>query len=152
MKKIKTSDVLVAYNILSGSRYSNLSDVDKIKVWKIAREMKPIATKFEEDAKDASEKFRPEGDYNEMLQKAQDYERIIRNNSKEETPISDKEYKEFVEGFKSYQNLVNAAINEFANKEVEFNFEPLSEEAFGKLMSSNDWTIDQSMTLGDILM
>lgn len=152
MKTLKTSDVLTAYNILSGSKYTNLSDADKIKVWKIAREMKPIATKFEEDAKDASEKFRPEGNYDEMFQKAQEYERILRDKSKEEPPISEKEYDKFIETFKNYQNLVNAAINDYANKEVELNFTPLNEESFGKLMSSNDWTIDQSMTLGDIIM
>lgn len=152
MKKLKTSDVLTAYNILSGSKYTNLSDADKIKVWKIAREMKPIATKFEEDAKDASEKFRPEGNYDEMFPKAQEYERIKREKSKEALPITDKEYDDFIEVFKKYQNLVNEAINEFANKELELNFAPLSEETFEKLMTSNDWTIDQSMVLGDILM
>lgn len=152
MKTLKTSDVLTAYNILSGSKYTNLSDADKINVWKIAREMKPIAKKFEEDAKDASEKFRPEGNYDETFQKAQEYERILRDKSKEEPPISEKEYDKFIETFKNYQNLVNAAINDYANKEVELNFTPLNEESFGKLMSSNDWTIDQSMTLGDIIM
>lgn len=152
MKTLKTSDVLTAYNILSGSKYTNLSDVDKIKVWKIAREMKPIAKKFEEDAKDASEKLKPEGNYDEMFPKAQEYERIKRENSKEELPITVNEYNEFIKVFKNYQDLVHKAIDEFANKEVELDFTPLSEETFGKLMSSNDWTVDQAMVLGDIIM
>ena len=39
-----------------------------------------------------------------------------------------------------------------ADKVVDLEFEPLSEEAFGKLMASNDWTIEKAMTIGALIV
>ena len=60
MKKVTltTEKVLTAFNVLKGASYQKMTDDDKIKLWKIARSMKPIATKFEEDSKDAAEKLK----------------------------------------------------------------------------------------------
>ena len=46
---------------------------------------------------------------------------------------------------------MNDAVKEYADNEVEIEFEPVSEEVFGKLMASNDWTVDQATTLGDFV-
>ena len=59
-KKVKTEQVLGAFNVLNTAKYAKMDDADKIKVWKIARALKPIATKFDEDSKDAAEKLKPE--------------------------------------------------------------------------------------------
>jgi hypothetical protein len=147
---IKTEKVLNAYRVLSTAKYSKMADEDKIKVWKIARTLKPVADKFDDDSKDAAEKFKPSEDFDEKLQKAQEYERTIRNTEKdsEERAV---EYGKFVGEFNAYQKLVNDAVKDFANKEVEVEFEKLSEDAFGKLMASNEWTMEQAMVLGDII-
>ena len=75
MKKVTltTEKVLTAFNVLKGASYQKMTDDDKIKLWKIARSMKPIATKFEDDSKDAAEKLKPEG-LDEQLEKAKEYE------------------------------------------------------------------------------
>ena len=39
--------------------------------------------------------------------------------------------------------LMTAALKEFADEEVEVNIKPLTEEAFSKLMASNNWTLKQ---------
>jgi hypothetical protein len=68
-KKIKTSEILAAYNTLNSAKYGSMDDADKIKVWKITRVLKPIATKFDEDSKDAAEKMKPKDkDFDEKLQ------------------------------------------------------------------------------------
>ena len=54
-KTVKTSEILSVYNIISTAKYGKLSDEDKVKVWKITRKMKPVATKFDEDSKDAAD-------------------------------------------------------------------------------------------------
>ena len=51
---IKTEKVLNAYRVLSTAKYGKMDDGDKIKVWKIARTLKPVADKFEDDSKDAN--------------------------------------------------------------------------------------------------
>ena len=148
---IKTEKVLSAYRVLSTAKYSKMSDEDKIKVWKIARTLKPVADKFDDDSKDAAEKFKPSEDFDEKLQKAQDYERTIRNTEKDSEERA-AEYGKFVGEFNAYQKLVNDAVKEFANKEVEVEFEKLSEDAFGKLMASNEWTMEQTMEIGMLIV
>ena len=57
------------------------------------------------------------------------------------------EYGKFIEEFKAYQKLVNDTISDFAKKEVEVEIETISEDAFGKLMASNDWNMARSWHL-----
>lgn len=152
-KKMKTEDVLKAYQVISTAKYSKLDDADKIKVWKIARSLKPVAEKFREDSEDAQQKMKPNDDFDEQLMKAQEYEREIRKPDCDASklPMGAAQYHEFVDEFKAYQKLVNDTIKDFAEKEVEVSFDPISEDAFGKLMASNDWTLEQVATLGEII-
>lgn len=152
-KSVKTSEILAAFNILSSAKYGSMDDADKIKVWKITRVLKPIATKFDEDSKDAAEKFKADvNDFDELLPKAQEYENLLRTNSDmSKSPIGAAEYDAFIKEFKKYNSLVGKAVDEFANKEVELSFEPLSEDAFGKLMGSNEWTMGQAVALSEIV-
>ena len=149
---LKTDKVLKAYNIISQAKYTKLDDADKIKVWKIARALKPIATKYDEDTKDAAEKLKPDG-FDENLRKAQEYERVAKDQDADASGLEmgAAEYGEFIKELKEYNRLVNDAVREFADKEVELTFDALSEEAFAKLMSSNDWTVEQAETAGDIV-
>ena len=151
-RKVRTELLLVVFNVLNTAKYGKLDDQDKIKVWKIARQMKPIATKFDEETKDAAEKMKPGDDFDDRLQKAQEFERLRNTNGDmSKSPMGAAEYQEFIVEFKNYQKLVSDAVKEYADKEVEIEFEPVSEEVFGKLMASNDWTVDQTTTLGDFI-
>ena len=154
-KSIKTSEILAAYNVLNSAKYGSMEDADKIKVWKITRALKPIATKFDEDRKDAAEKFKPKDkDFDEKYQKAQEYERIIRDPKADtkKLPMGAAEYDEFIKKvWQPYNKLVNDTIKEFAEKEVKVSFEPLNDDAFGKLMSSNEWTMGQAVALSEII-
>ena len=154
-KTIKTSEVLAAYNVLNAAKYGSMEDGDKIKVWKITRALKPIATKFDEDSKDAAEKMKPkyDGGFDETLQKAQEYERMIRDPKADtkKLPMGAAEYDAFIKEFKAYNELVGKAVEDFAKKEVTINIEPISDDAFGKLMASNDWTFGQTTALSEII-
>lgn len=154
MKKVmKTEDVLKLFNIISIAKYSKMDDSDKIKVWKIARKTKPVATKFEEDTKDAAEKFKADfKDFDARLQKAQEYERAKQQGKDTAEIMRDADYNDFIKDFKDYQNLVNKAIKEFADVEVEVDFETITEDAFGKLMASNEWNMEQTMALGELIV
>jgi len=151
---IKTEKILAAYKVISMAKYAKLEDKDKVKVWKIARALKPFATKFDEDAKDAADKLKPTEDFAERLQKAQDYERMIKepNLDASNLPMGAAEYGAFVVEFQKYNLLVGKAIKEFADKEVKLDFEPLTEDAFGKLIASNDWTMEQTIEIGALIV
>ena len=58
----------------------------------------------------------------------------------------------FVNSFvQKYQKLLFDALKEFSEKDVELEFEPLDDDGFGKLMASNEWTMDQVLALTDII-
>lgn len=144
---IKTEKVLKVYQILNTTKYGKLDDADKVKVWKIARKLKPVATKFDEDSKDAAEKLKPYEGFEDDLQKAQEYERLKGVNAKMDID----EYQKFITAFKAYQELVGKAVKEYADVEVEVEFDTISEDAFSKLMASNEWTLDQAVEIGEFI-
>jgi hypothetical protein len=152
MKKVlKTEQVMEAFNILNAATYKKLDDADKVKLWKIARALKPVAKQFEEDSKDAAEKLKPEN-LDAQLEKARDYE-AKKQKGDDDLPMTDAEYQAFIhEVWTPFNTLVAKAVREFADKEVEIDFEPLSEEAFGKLMASNDWTISKADVIGNLII
>lgn len=150
---IKTEKVLGAYQVLNTAKYTKLDDGDKIKVWKIARALKPIATKFDEYSKDAAEKMKPDG-FDDKLHDAQEYERVTKDASADASNLKmgAAEYNAFINTLKGYNKLVTDAVKDFADKEVSVSFEPLSEDAFGKLMASNDWTMEQTVEIGMLIV
>lgn len=150
---LKTEKILSAYRVISTAKYSKLDDADKVKVWKIAKAMKPVATQFDEDSKDAAEKLKPTDDFGERLQKAQEYERMLQaNEDMSKSPMGAAEYNAFLKEFQDYNKLVSDAVKEFADKEVELVFEGISEDAFGKLMASNEWTMEQVIEIGTLIV
>lgn len=153
-QNIKTEKILAAWRVINTAKYNKLEDADKIKVWKISRAFQPVATKFEEDSKDAAEKMKPTEDFTERLQKAQEYEQKIKDANLDAStlPMGAAEYSEFVKEFQNYNKLVGDAIKEFAEKEVEVEFDKLSEDAFGKLMASNEWNMNQVIELGTLIV
>ena len=153
IKRVKTEKVLGAFNVLNTAKYAKMDDADKIKVWKIARALKPIATKFDEDSKDAAEKLKPEG-FDDDLRKAQEYERVTKDKDADASKLEmgAAEYGEFIKKLKEMNKLVADALKEFANKEVDIDFEPISEDAFTKLMASNDWTMEQAVMIGELIV
>lgn len=155
MKKVtmKTEQVLAAYNVLAQAKYGKMDDADKIKVWKATRALKPIAEKFDADSKDAAEKMKPSEDFDELLARAQEYERKVKQPDldAQTLPMGVAEYNDFLEKFRAYNRLVNDAVKDFADKEVDAEVETVGEEAFGKLMASNDWTMAQVIAVSDVV-
>jgi hypothetical protein len=140
-KTLRTVEVLNAYGILSKAKYQKLNEEDKIKIWKVQRNLKPIAKKFEEDKADATENLIP-SDFIDRLSKAQEYE-ALKEQGEENLPITDVEYIKVLKEIKNYNRLIAKALKEIGEKEVTITFEPISEKAFGELMSSNDWSLKE---------
>ena len=149
MKTINTEKALLVYKLLNNAKYTKLEDDDKIRIFKITRALKPIAIAYEETGKDAVDKMKFEG-FDETLVKAQEYERIKKAGDGD-TPLTDEEYSEFIKKLIDYDKLVKSTLKELGNKEQTIDVETLSEDAFGKLMTSNDWTMEQVITVSDVV-
>lgn len=153
-KTFKTVNVLAAYRLLGSAKYGKLADDDKIKVLKICIALKPIATKYDEDSKDVAEKLKPFDDYDEKLAEAQEYDRVSRDKNADTSQLKmgAAEFNEFIKTMNHYQELIDKALKAEMEKEVEVEFEPISEDALLKLMNSNDWTVAQAMAVGEVAM
>ena len=153
---VKIEKVIAAYRVLSTATTTKLDDGDNIKVWKIGRKLRPSFVQYDEELKDATEKFKPTIDgFDKKLENVQSYERMIRLPNLDATtlPIGAAEYNQFIVDVMSpYNNMVNNAMKEFTENEIELEFDGLTEEVFGKLAAENKWTVEQQVAIGDIIV
>ena len=154
MKKIKVSEIIMISHVLESAKYTELEKDDKVKLLRIILTMKDAADKFEADTKVVVDKLKASDykDYDKHLADAQEFERLQRTNGDmSKSPMGAAEHKKFIEEeFLPLNKLVDDTMKPHAEKEVEF--EPLSESAFEKFMSSNDWTIGQVVSLRSYLV
>lgn len=149
---IRTEKILAAYNILAAAKYSKLEDADKLKLFKIARVLKPIAEQFDSDQKSLAEKFKPEGFDGKINAWNETREKTMLG-IKDGLPMTSEEFVDFnYKVIGPYNKSVKNASKEFAEKEVELEFEPISENAFLKLMNSNDWEFGKVAEISELIV
>ena len=139
--ELKTKEIVEAYTMLGSAKYQKLSDDDKVKVWKISKTLKPIALGYAEEEKDARQSLMPTETFYEDCKRAAEYEKLLL--AKQEPTMKQEEYQKIQEQFVQYQTTLAKALKESQERQVTIEFEPISEEAFGKLMASNDWSFEQ---------
>lgn len=149
MKTISTDKILQVYNLLNVAKYNKLEDADKIAIFKITRTIKPIATEYEDACKEVVEKMKFDG-FETQLVDARNYERCKKSGD-DNLPISDDDYKEFIKKLVEYEKVVKDAIKQLGDKEVDIDINTITEDSFGKLMASNDWTMEQALIVSDIV-
>ena len=136
---MKLGDMVFAFRLLNGAKLSKMDDADKFKVIKATRAFRTTAKEFDDFLKDAQEKLKPEN-FEEMQESAK--------NMKD---LSEEDKARLNAFFSDYQKKIELCIEEETKKEVETVFEKLSEDAFAKLVSSNDFTVNDIMVLQDAL-
>lgn len=142
---MKTKQVVEVYNVLGSAKLTKMDDKDKFAVIKAMRQMKPVATGYEDFVKDAQEKLKDER-FEEMRVKAQKWQE-----EGGKTTLTMDERIELNAYFGVYNNRVDECVKEEQEKEAELGYERLSEEAFGKLISSNDFDVSTILMLEDAL-
>ena len=152
IKKTKAENVAQVYNILNAAKYSKLNDDERIALWKITRSMKPVALKLKDDIQDAAQHMKPSDDFDQRLAIARQYEQAQRD-GKEFDKLSKEDYNAFIKEWRDYSKLVDTAVKEFADEEVEIDIEPITEETLSRLMASNDsWTMEKAVIISDMIM
>lgn len=133
--KTTTEKAVVAYRILNNAKLGKMKDGDKFNIVKMMKELKPVATAYDEFIKDAAEKLKPEG-IEEIQSKVQQQENL----NAEEQSI-----------WAKYNSDVAKCVADELAKENEFTFVPLSEEGFKGLLASNDFSVAEILALDEVI-
>ena len=153
-KKVKTKEVLAAWQVLSQAKYDKLDSDQKVRVFHIGQQLKPIASAFSDYSADAIEKMQPSADFQDRWDKAKVYETMTANPNAdmEQLPIGPAEYKEFmVKEYFPFDRLWKKAIKDEGDKEVELKFDPISEEILFALADTNKWNVDQTTAVAAVV-
>ena len=153
-KKVKTKEVLVAWQVLGQAKYDKLDSDQKVHVFHIGQQLKPIATAFSDYSADAAEKMQPSADFQERWDKAKVYETMTANPKAdmEQLPMGPAEYKEFmVKEYFPFDRLWKKAIKDEGDKEVELKFDPIGEEVLFALADANKWNVDQTTAVATVV-
>ena len=151
-RTIKTEEILAVWQVLSKAKYAKMDSSDRIKVWKISRVIEPIAKGYDAEVKSAQECMKPEG-FDEKALKWNEMRDKVVSGVKDDLPMTNAEFAEFTyRVLNPYNKDVNDALEELRNKDVDVEFEPITESAFEKLMDSNDWTMEQVTVVGDFIV
>ena len=132
MEKILVKFIAVN-KILDKLKLDKLSGEDKYKILKISRKVKLIVKEFEEFKEDIIEKYTSSDEFRENF----------KNKDKNE------EAKQYV---KDKNKEINDLLLIEATSTKTIEIEPISEELFIKLIENNDLSINDSLSLEEILL
>lgn len=138
---MKKEDILKGYGIVNDAKLTKLDDIAKFKVIKACKEMKPIVTELEEFEKDAREKLK--GDkHDAMIKQAEQWKYEGEN-----TTLSIDERKALNKYFEDYNEKVFNCLVDELKSEYDATWEKLSEEELKKFVASNDWNVQQTISV-----
>ena len=144
--EITTDTVKSVYKLLNDSKLTKMEDKDKFIVIKAVRKFKPIAADFEDLKKDVQEKLKGEN-FEEMQKKALQW-----NEEGDKTTLTEDERKEVNMFFYEFNKNVKECLKEETEKKHELEYEKLSEDAFGKFISSNDFKVDDIIKIQEAMV
>ena len=149
---MKIKECIEAAALLKTAKVTKMEDADKLTVVKAMRALKQVASEYESLYNDMQEKLK--GEYHtEMMNRAK-----LFNEHYAQTPYNElsagvrKEREELNAYFMDYNSRLAAAMKEEEEKEVSPEYNRLTEDAFGKLIASNDFSVEQILNLETVLV
>lgn len=151
MKRTMTRrEIHEVYVFMSGTRLANLRKTeDKVAVLKVLRELRYVAVRYEDDAKETNERLMPKG-YEERRRKALAYEEE-RQSGKQPTAITEADYMQFLQEQNDFRKAVNAAMLDIDKAKVELEYEPVDRGVLEQLMSDCEWTAEQYFRIEEVM-
>lgn len=150
MKKIKTSEVINIYSIIKTAKVSKVAeDAEKYNIIKAIRPLKKIAEEFEAWQKDAVETLKADN-HDDMVAKALKWQ--AEEKEGKEISLTEAERIELNNYFYKFNNDAKKCMEDELNKENELDVATISEKSFEQLISSNDWSVEQIMTIEGYLL
>lgn len=131
---MKLKQILDAYSRIENATATKLKEDDVIKLLKARKAMRPHVNEYKDFLKDAQDKFKPEN-WDDVQAKAQKWQQEGEN-----TTLTEAERIEVNRVGFEYNKKVQSAVKDELEKEIEIEFEKLSENADTRLMIENRWT------------
>lgn len=137
--KVSVKQIVDAYKLLDNTKSGTLDDPEKGKILKARKVMRPFVTEYEAFEKDCNEMHK----YEDLEKDVELYNSVL---NKSRQGKGNEVTEEEANGWKrvmEYDQKVRKSLHEEEIKEVEIEFDKLSEGSDVKLMSANDWTPKQ---------
>lgn len=134
-KAVKVNDAVTAFRLINPAKLTKMEVKERCALILITRQLKKVATEFDDLLKDAQEKLKPEG-FDKIVEKVQ---------GKKELTSSEQET------LNKYNKDVTDCVQTELDKDVEFDFKPLSEDTLGRFVESNDFSVSEIMLIGDVI-
>lgn len=147
---MKTIEAVKAYKILKRAKLTKMDEADKLTVIKAMRALRPVAETYDKDTEEGRRALQDDR-FEEMQQKAAKHNEAIQNKSQDGL-LSFSELKELNDYFTKYEKSARELVKELDEKEITITIGRLNEDAFGKLVASNDMTGEDLMALSDVIL
>lgn len=142
-----TKEIVELYGLVNPAKLTKMTDSKaKFAIIRDNRQLKEVADGFEAFRKDALEKLKPE-DFDEWSKKAQKWQGKTATTADEQQEVG-----AINTYFARYNSEVGKCLEDEYSKEHELELEKIDEAQFEQLCDSNDWTVEQCMTLYDRLV
>lgn len=149
MKKAKIQEIVNLYQMLDNAALSKMEVTDRFAFIKILRPLKKISEEFNSFREDAVKRLRPEN-YDEVAETIQKFNGMTREERAE--ALTDKAVQDALRANGEFNINIDKCLQDELDKEVELDYTPLSESAFGKLMESNEkWNAGEIIKLEDLI-
>lgn len=130
--KTTVDKIVKAYAKLGDVKVTTLEDKEVMKVIRMRKAMRPVSEDLNAFLEDVKTKFKPEG-----------FEETVRKAQEGWDKMTDSEKRAANELVTGYNRKVEVAVKEESEKEVEIEFEALSEDSLTKLMKENSLTVSE---------
>lgn len=130
---------------MNTAKLTKMESKEKFQVIKIMRAMKSVAEEWDSFVKTMDEKLKGDN-HEEMLAKAQQWQK-----EGEKTTLSLDERMAVNEYFSKFNKDRTEMITSEQSKEVNIIFDKLTEEAFERLVDSNDFNVGQIVALQEAI-
>ena len=149
---MKIKECIEAAALLKTAKVTKMEDADKLTVVKAMRALKQVASEYESLYADVQEKLKDDK-HADMVSRAQLFnERYANKGYYELEEWQRKEREELNAYFMDYNSRLAAAMKEEEEKEVSPEYNRLTEDSFGKLIASNDFSVEQILNLETVLV
>lgn len=142
---MKTSTIIEVYQLLNSAKLTKMESKEKFQVIKIMRAMKPVAEEWDSFVKTIDEKLKGEN-HEEILAKAQQWQK-----EGDKTTLSLDERMAVNEYFSKFDHERRQLVASEQSKEVNIIFDKMTEEAFERLVDSNDFNVGQILALQEAI-
>lgn len=137
--------IAMLYGLLKQSRTTKMEDQGRLKVLRIIKALRPAATEYDADVKEAREKMKDDA-FEKMSALAEKWQTEGDKSITSEEKVAVNAY------FTKYNKKVADAVAAIAGKSKKVDLDKLSQDEFLRLINSNDYTGEQMELLDDTVL